>query len=58
MDNTWYWILGIVVVVAAALASWRVVTKGKIKVDSVKAHDNSIAAGRDINLNSRNNEKP
>lgn len=57
MDSSaWYWILGIVIVVAAALASWRVVTKGKI--NNVKANQNSIAAGRDINVNSRNKEKP
>lgn len=48
MDTAWYWILGIVAVIAAALASWRVVTN--IRYNKVTSEKNSISAGRDVNI--------
>jgi hypothetical protein len=56
MDTTWYWILGIVAVIAAALASWRVVTRAKYT--KINAENNSIAAGRDVKINSKEDKKP
>ena len=52
MDVAWYWVLGLAAILAAAFASWRVVTKGKYL--SVKAKDHSLAAGHDVNVQSHN----
>ena len=52
MDVAWYWwVLGLAAIFAAAVASWRVVTKGKYQ--RIKAMDHSLAAGRDVNVNAR-----
>lgn len=56
MDLAWYWWVAVMVgIVAAALAGWKVVTKGKYT--SVSAKNKSIAAGRDVRINSQD-DKP
>lgn len=53
MDTVWYWIFGVVASITALAASWSIVSK--IRYNKVTAKNNSIAAGNDVNINSKNN---
>jgi hypothetical protein len=55
MTSELYMILGIIGIILAALASWRVITK--IRYNNVVSKDNSIAVGGDVNINSEINKK-
>ena len=52
-----YWILILIVVVAGAFAGYKIITNIRSSYNKVSSKNNSISAGRDVNINSNSDIK-